>query len=139
MGIRMQWTKTLPKDRAYQEIELHRISARIGLSPKILSVVEKGNNCLVKMERVMGSTLSNLYGDEPENIPEWIWDRIRSMLLELLMEGVEYIDITPYNFMKVNGEIKVIDFGDAKKKDGEVNWFLYDFINGLNEWNPDFK
>jgi tRNA A-37 threonylcarbamoyl transferase component Bud32 len=135
----MLWTKTLVKDSGEQEIELQKISAELGLSPKIISVVEKRDRFVVKMERVMGSTLSDLYGDDHKDIPTWIWEEIRYIILELRDNGIEYIDITPYNFMEVDDNIKVIDFGDAKKCDGELNWFVDEFINGLNEWNPDFK
>jgi predicted Ser/Thr protein kinase len=35
----------------------------------------------------------------------------------------------------------IIDFEHSKcrEKDEEINEFLKEFINGKNEWNPEFK
>ena len=134
------WSKTVPKLEAYAEAQLQDVSARLGFSPRILSVIDRKDYSIIRMERVDGITLSDKYGDLAKDIPEWIWNKIRNMIVHLIDEGVEYIDITPYNFMEINhNDIKIIDFGDAKYSDGEINWFLAEFLEGLNEWNPDFK
>ena len=92
------------------------------------------------MEDLEEMCLADRYGDDPAKIPKWIWDEIRRMLLILLnAEGIEYIDITPYNFIQKDDKIYVIDFGDAKYTDGEVDWFLQEFLDGENSWNPDYK
>jgi len=134
------WTKTVAKDNAYTEAQLQDVSARLGYSPRILSVVDRKDNSIIRMERVDGDTLSDKYGELAKDIPELVWNKIRTMISGLYDEGVEYIDITPYNFMEIeDGNIKIIDFGDAKYSDGQINWFLEEFLEGLNEWNPDFK
>jgi tRNA A-37 threonylcarbamoyl transferase component Bud32 len=92
------------------------------------------------MEKVNGETLFDLYEDDPENVPLWIWDEIRRIVLTLHEEeGIEYVDISPFNFMKLNDKILVIDFGDAKYVGDEPDWFLQEFLDGTNMWNPDFK
>jgi hypothetical protein len=55
-------------------------------------------------------------------------------------EGIEYIDITGYNFIEKDNKIYIIDFGDAEysKKWKKTNWFLEEFLNGHHGWNPDF-
>ena len=55
-------------------------------------------------------------------------------------EGIEYIDITGYNFIEKDKKIYIIDFGDAQysKKWKKINWFLEEFLNGHHGWNPDF-
>jgi tRNA A-37 threonylcarbamoyl transferase component Bud32 len=134
------WTKTVAKDKAYTEAQLQDVSARLGYSPRILSVVDRKDSSIIRMERVDGHTLSDKYGDLAKDIPELVWNKIRTMISALYDEGVEYVDITPYNFMEIeDGNIKIIDFGDAKYSDGQINWFLEEFLEGLNEWNPDFK
>jgi tRNA A-37 threonylcarbamoyl transferase component Bud32 len=134
------WTKTVAKDNAYTEAQLQDVSARLGYSPRIISVVDRKDSSIIRMERVDGHTLSDKYGDLAKDIPELVWNKIRTMISGLYDEGVEYIDITPYNFMEIeDGNIKIIDFGDAKYSDGQINWFLEEFLEGLNEWNPDFK
>jgi len=134
------WTKTVTRDNAYTEAQLQDVSARLGYSPRILSVIDRKDHSIIRMERVDGETLSNKYGDVAKDTPESIWNKIRDMLSALYDEGIEYVDITPYNFIETkDGDIKIIDFGDAKYTDGQINWFLEEFLEGLNEWNPDFK
>jgi tRNA A-37 threonylcarbamoyl transferase component Bud32 len=91
------------------------------------------------MDDLDAETLFELYGDSPENVPVWIWESIRTMVSTLYEEeGIEYPDITPYNFIEKDSRIYMIDFGDAKYKEGEPNWFLIEFLDGSNGWNPDF-
>ena len=94
------------------------------------------------MEDVEELCLADTYGEDPEDTPEHVWDSIRAMLTILYEEeGIEYVDITPYNFIEKNGRVYVIDFGDAKYVDKieETNWFLSEFLDGKNSWNPDYK
>ena len=133
------WTKTVSKSKAKAEAQLQNISARLEFSPYVLSVSEKEHFSIIRMERVDGVSLADKYGENPSKIPNWIWNKIRYMLACLLDNRVEYVDITPYNFMELQDDIKIIDFGDAKYSDGDINWFLVEFLDGLNEWNPDFK
>ncbi len=60
----------------------------------------------------------------------------------LVREGIEYIDITPYNFIELNNKIYLIDFGHARfrTKSKSINWFLKRFLfDMINEYNPDFR
>ena len=91
------------------EIELQRISAGYGWTPKILA--ESGLE--VTMETVDGLSLYDKYGDLAEDIPDWIWSKILEILIILYeCEGIEYVDITPFNFMEAEGKIWIIDFED---------------------------
>ena len=126
------------------EIELQRLVAeKYQFSPQILSV--EGETVI--MEKINGSSLFELYGDNPQHVPGWIWDEIHRILAILYeREGIEYIDITSFNFM-VNLDSKrvyVIDFGHAfytiaGKDERPSNWFLKEALNGAKEFNPDFK
>jgi RIO-like serine/threonine protein kinase len=118
------------------EAELQRIAASYGFAPHVHSYKD---GTLV-MDHIDGSCLADLYSDDSSKIPARIWDEIRR-ILEVLYEreGIEYIDITSYNFVEdVNGKLWIIDFGDAKYTEGKVNWFLREFLDGENGWNPDF-
>ena len=33
----------------------------------------------------------------------------------------------------------MIDFGDARYANEEIDWFLDEFMGGENYWNPDYK
>jgi len=138
--IRM-FTK-IAKDRL--EIELQDVAVKHGFAPRI----ERIDGLVIQMDSINGSCLADLYTDDPKKIPDWIWleiNRILSILFEC--EGIEYVDITSYNFMleKDTNKIWIIDFGDAyysttPQTDNKkpVNWFLREFLDGERCWNPDF-
>jgi serine/threonine-protein kinase RIO1 len=94
------------------------------------------------MENLEELCLADKYGENPETIPKLVWDQIR-MILKILYyeEGIEYIDITGYNFIEKDNKVYIIDFGDAiySKKGNKINWFLREFLDGYNNFNPDFK
>jgi len=124
------------------EIELQTIASKYGFAPRILTI--NGNE--VTMEKINGPCLADLYTDDPTMIPDWIWKEIRRILRVLLeREGIEYIDITSYNFIQESdtNKIWIIDFGHAhytKVKEGNpINWFLQDILDGVRDWNPDFE
>lgn len=94
------------------------------------------------MQKICGDNLANIYGEEIENIPDEIINTIRKFIRLLNSYLVEYIDITGYNFMLDKSDnLWIIDFEHSKcrEKDEEINEFLKEFINGKNEWNPEFK
>jgi len=94
------------------------------------------------MQKICGDNLANIYGEEIENIPNEIINTIRKFIRLLNSYLVEYIDITGYNFMLDKSDnLWIIDFEHSKcrEKDEEINEFLKEFINGKNEWNPEFK
>jgi RIO-like serine/threonine protein kinase len=131
----------IPIEFAETEIELQQIASKYDFVPKIINTEFTDEKCIITMENIEGVNLADKYGDKSEDIPENIWVQIRNALTILLEEeGIEYVDITPYNFIEKDGKIYVIDFGDAFYTDLiDINPFLNDFIyNGLNEWNEEF-
>lgn len=129
------------RENPKNEIELQTIvSTRYDFCPKILGVREDDMFTYVSMEYIEGYTLSDYYSDQPCDIPEWAWNEMRRIITLLYEdEGIEYRDISPYNFMISDDKLYIIDFGDAKYSDGEINWFLREFLDGENSWNPDYK
>ena len=122
------------------EIELQVIASQYGFCPKIISSNIVDNKCIIEMDYINEECLADKYGDDPIDIPTWIWDEIRTMVQTLYEhEGIEYVDITPYNFIEKYNRIYMIDFGDARYKNGDIDWFLDEFIAGENYWNPDYK
>ena len=124
-----------------QEIELQRIAEKYNFCPRILNVEREGCITRIFMEHLEADCLAGTYGEDPDDVPEWIWDEIRHMVTTLYEEeGIEYRDITPYNFIEKDGRVYMIDFGDAKYSNHEpVDWFLGEFLDGENSWNPDYK
>jgi len=126
------------------EAELQDIAASYGFAPKIHSII----NNVVTMDSVDGMCLADLYTDDPFKLPDRVWSEVERILAILFeREGIEYIDITSYNFMEdKEGKIWIIDFGDAyytPKEKGEPasNWFLRHILAGDfgKAWNPDFE
>ena len=125
------------------ETELQDVAASYGFAPKIHRL--DGN--VAQMDSVEGLCLADIYTDDPAEIPDPVWHDIERILAVLYeREGIEYVDITSYNFMKdTQGKIWIIDFGDAyytpKEKGEEAeNWFLRSVLSGESgkAWNPDF-
>jgi RIO-like serine/threonine protein kinase len=133
------------KDNINNEIELQKyVSNKYDFCPKIIDYKFYQKHAEIIMENIDGKTLCQLYSDEPENVPIEIWNKIRVIINTLFYEdGIEYIDISPYNFIVKNDKVYIIDFGHAYwcNKDKQLsNWFLKEFIiNEENTFNPDFK
>ena len=118
------------------EAELLEIASGYGFAPRPLGY-EDG---VLTMEAIEGYCLADLYTDDPTKITKATWEEIHRILCILYeREGIEYIDITSYNFMEdKKGKIWIIDFGHAYYTQKKVNWFLDEFLGGDYGWNPDF-
>ena len=134
--------------RISREIEMQEIASKYGFCPKIINSRITFNKTdgkyigNITMENLEEMSIADKYGEDSKNIPKLIWDQIRTILRILYIEeGIEYIDITGYNFIEKKGKVYIIDFGDAvySKKDTDINWFLKYFLDGHNDWNPDFR
>lgn len=134
--------KEVPITTSENEVELQMIAAKYGFSPNIISTSTLDKTCFICMEHLNRECLADVYSEDPNDIPTWIWDRIRMMVKTLLEdEGIEYPDITPYNFIEKDNQVYMVDFGDAKYIDenNPISWFVQEFIDGENSWNPDYK
>lgn len=129
--------KVVDEETGELEVELQTIASKYGFAPVVRNTEIVNGKMIITMDHLGEENLDDTYGDE---IPEEVWDEIRRIVRVLYEEeGIEYVDITPYNFIEKDGKIYVIDFGDAKYTDGEPNWFLIEFLDGENSWNPDYK
>ena len=130
-----KWCISLLKDLSQKEetnINIH--------IPKVISY-DKNSKILI-LQKIHGDNLSNIYGEEIQDVPINLIKIIRKFLYLLNQYLVEYIDITGYNFMLDKDEnLWMIDFGHAtcRNKNDISNQFLLEFINGELSWNPEFK
>ena len=141
---KIPYNKTIKKSIQLEYELQNYISSTYNFTPKINKLSYLETESEITMEKINGKTLFEKYSDDPSDIPKWVWDEIRHILTILYEdEGIEYIDITPYNFMiDNNNKIWIIDFGHAFYTDSNkrINWFLSEFIyDQVNEFNPDFK
>lgn len=146
------WTKTIPvinskginqESNILNEINIQKIASTYGFTPKILGFTKTDTVYQIQMEKITSDCLANNYGENPSDIPDYFWNQMRAIINILYWrEQIEYIDITPYNFIEHNDKIYLIDFGHARKKSSSksTNWFLKKFLfENVNEYNPDFK
>jgi len=108
--------------------------------PKIISYCK--NSKILKMQKISGDNISNIYGEDINNIPINIITIIRQCIYLFNQYNIDYIDITGYNFMLDKHEkLWIIDFEHAicRKENEVTNKFLLNFINGELSWNPDFE
>ena len=125
-------------EKTKNEIKMQILSNKIILCPKIIDHFIHDNKIYILMDKIKGKTLYDLYGCEKKNIPDIIWKDIRKIIYTLYYNNIHYIDISPFNFIVDDlGKVYIIDFGDAYKC--KVDWFLKDFLDGENSWNPDFE
>lgn len=106
-------------------------------SPKIIEYDEKRK--ILKMQKISNMSVSDFYGENKENVPEFIFKKIRNTLNILYNVGIIYPDITGYNFIHSNNKIWIIDFEHAHFINKEPNKFVDRFLEGSNEWNEEFK
>lgn len=127
----------------FTEYAIHKIVYNLGIIkvPKIFHYDKQEKK--MTMQKVNNDCLSNIYGENAEDIPPQIFSQVRDIITKLHYHHIEYPDITGYNFMEdFNGKVWIIDFGHAKCRDIEnpiEDPFIINFINGLNAWNPEFR
>lgn len=118
-----------------------------GLSPTIRDFGENDDGTLwMTMDEITSKCIAEKYGEDARDVPDWIWNEIHHIIRKLYYAGqMEYIDITPYNFIEHNGSVWCIDYGHATHRsegiDAVKNWFLAEFLEdgSMRKWNPDFR
>lgn len=127
----------------FKEYAIHKIVYNLEIVnvPKIFNYDKKTKQ--LTMQKISNDCLSNIYGENVCDIPLKVFSQVREIIRKLYYNNIEYPDITGYNFMEDHsGKIWIIDFGHAKCKDiydtKEDDPFIIKFINGLNEWNPNY-
>ena len=139
-----KFIKIIPKEDnekdILNEIRIQKKVYSLGIKcPKILEYYWYKDSMYIIMEKIKGSDLQSIYGTNPKHTPRWIWKKVHDIIETLYNNDIEYSDITPYNFMKtLNNEIYIVDFGHSCiLQDEYVDWFVDEFLNGINNWNPD--
>ena len=128
----------LSESQIYKEVILQeRAHLYLACCPKIVATDYK---TFIDMEDLEEMNIADKYGEDFSSMPEYIINDIYKIIKKLYLEcDIEYIDITPYNFIEKDNIVYVIDFGDAKWVN--KNWFLQEMFcaRGLEKWNPDFR
>jgi tRNA A-37 threonylcarbamoyl transferase component Bud32 len=92
------------------------------------------------MRKIPEMSVSDMYGEKFSDVPDYITKQIRNIISTLYYHGIEYPDITGYNFIEYQNKIWIIDFEHASfnSKPDTYDPFILEFINGRNEWNPNY-
>ena len=129
--------KKVSPDTIENEVKLQNIAASYGFAPKVYKTTEDE----IHMEDLQEMCIADKYGEAFDTMPTFILEDIYIILRDLYIQyDIEYIDVTPYNFIEKNGRVWIIDFGHASKK-GNNNWYLMDVFHAgrIPCWNPDFR
>lgn len=105
--------------------------------PKIISY--DAEKKILTMEKIPNLNISDMYGEESGDIEEYLFEKIREIIKKLALHKISYPDITGYNFIEYKDTMWIIDFEHAKLVSKITDKFVLKFIDGLNEWNPEFK
>jgi len=144
-----QYPDLIMKKTNQKELNLHYKALDILQNiyvPKIAFTMSIDETVYIVMEKIKGMSVADMYGENPLDIPVNIFEQIRNILHTLKNHKLDYIDITGYNFIvDEDHKIHIIDFEhsidrniDKNINDGK-SWFLNEFLDGNNDWNPDFR
>src|SRR5210317_2487186 len=113
------------------EYDVHKYVYNLKLEkvnvPKIISY-DKEKEIMV-MHKIDAMNLSDMFGEKSSDIDEYYFDEIRTIIKTLSDNGIEYPDITGYNFIEHANKIWIIDFEHAHIRDT----FIDKFIQGRNK------
>lgn len=123
------------------EFNMHKYVYNLNLFnvPKIISYDKE--NKVMTMEKINGMNVSDMYGENAEDVPDEIFEIIVNIIKTLKTHGVEYPDITGYNFIEDKnsyGKIWIIDFEHSKININITNPNIISICNYVKKWNPDF-
>ena len=137
---RISFSDKRDRKAAELEIQLQKEAAAFSFCPNINEVTFTDTDCTISMDKIDTMCLADMYGANESDLPNQLWAEIHSIVNTLYEEaGIEYVDITPYNFIEHKNKVYIIDFGDAYYKGTKPrNWFHKDFLNMPYGWNPDF-
>lgn len=127
------------EEQIRKEVLLQNKAYSIGVCPKIIDTDYK---TYIKMEDLEEMCIADMYGENIEDMPKNILEQIYTILTRLYLEcDIEYIDVTPYNFIEKSGKIYIIDFGDAQLLGAKKHWYLKEVFTNrcLKSWNPDYR
>lgn len=125
-----------------QEYAMHQVGESLGHAPRIVSYDASSKSLITVLVKPM--CIADMYGDKATDVPAYIWPKIKAIVKDLYKHGLEYVDITGYNFIEDSEQrVWIIDFGHciSVKPKHKPNAFVRKFISdtSFQEWNPDFR
>jgi len=120
------------------EYKMHQHVYELGIVniPKVIDYNKTTK--VMKMLRVGPMSVSDFYGELITHVPPYLLFAIREIITKLYDNGIIYPDITGYNFIEHDGKVWIIDFEHAKYMN-DYQKFTIKFVNGVKQWNPEFR
>jgi tRNA A-37 threonylcarbamoyl transferase component Bud32 len=123
------------------EYNMHQHINLLGVvnSPKIVNY--DAQKQVMVMEKIGNMSVSDYYDEYAKGVPKPLMKKIQQIVKTLYDNNIVYPDITGYNFIEFDGKVWIIDFEHAQFKPlvEEPDDHVELFINGLHEWNPQFR
>jgi tRNA A-37 threonylcarbamoyl transferase component Bud32 len=121
-----------------KEYKIHAFVYDLGIVnvPKIIHYNKKTKQ--LKMVKVGLMNVADFYGEKAEDIGKELFAKIRAIIQTLYEYNILYIDITGYNFIENGNTLWIIDFEHASYNPKRKNKFVERFLQGADEWNPEF-
>ena len=94
------------------------------------------------MYKIGNHNLSDHYGDKATDVPKELFDQVIKIVRNLVLHGIEYPDLTGYNFIEdENGIVGIIDFEHSSLMTSSQvnNIHIQNICNGYKVWNPEFR
>ena len=94
------------------------------------------------MAKIDGMSVSDMYGDNIEDVPDNLYKQIREIMMNLVDHNIQYPDFTGYNFVLDNNvpdKIWLIDFEHTVPGDCTDNEFIMGIYWGAKSWNDEYK
>ena len=125
-------------DYVLHEARLQTIAAEYGIAPTVISTDYK---TFIKMKHLNALSIADKYGENIDDIPTDIRKKIIDIVWMLYDTcGIQYLDVTPYNFVEANGRVWVIDFGDADSSSEFLDEYLEELFDTWElKWNEAFR
>lgn len=123
------------------EYNMHNYISHLNIVNVPIIIYYNEKKQILKMEKIPNMSISDFYGEEYENVPNDISEKIRNIIQILKKNNIIYPDITGYNFIDYMNKIWIIDFEHSKFgfNDEQSDSFVNEFSNGLKSWNPAYK
>ena len=106
-------------------------------------IVKYDDESKIMVTYIMGiHNLSDYYGENATKVPDKLFNQVIKIVRNLVLHGIEYPDLTGYNFIEDEiGIVGIIDFEHSSLMTSPQvnNIHIQNICNGYKVWNPEFR
>ena len=141
--INSNYYKSISKDlvkNAVSKLSSIKCSINIINVPEIIKYDDDSK--IMVMYKIGLHNLSDQYGENAKEVPNKLFDQVIKIVRTLVLHGIEYPDLTGYNFIEDDcGVVGIIDFEHSSLMTSSQvnNIHIQNICNGYKVWNPEFR